>query len=151
MSTNYDLDKTLVDSFPSISNSFNEAIRVMLPDQSVPSIKGLIGPPICDVFSLALNESNLTILENLESCFQQNYDSEGYKWTRLFPGVYDSIKYISMSGNRCYVLTNKPLEPARRILDQLLLINFITDVYALDSGLLRFHSKKEAALHMIRI
>jgi phosphoglycolate phosphatase len=151
MPTIFDLDGTLVDSFPGISYSFNEAIRGILPDKSVPSIKGLIGPPIRDVFSRALNESKLTILEDLESYFRQIYDSEGYKMTRLYPGVYDSIKYIYMSGNRCYVLTNKPVEPARRILDQLMLSNFITDVYAPDSGILRFHSKKEAALHMKRI
>jgi phosphoglycolate phosphatase len=144
----FDLDGTLVDSFAGISHSFNEAIREILPHQSLPSIKGLIGPPIRDVFIRALNGSNLSVLEKLESYFRQIYDSEGYKMTCLYPGVYDSIKYLSISGSRCYVLTNKPIKPARKILDQLLLSNFITDVYAPDSRLLRFQSKKEAALQM---
>jgi len=146
----FDLDGTLIDSISGISFSFGEAIKAVLPGHNVPAITNLIGLPIRKIFSLALAEEDARVLKNLEESFRKSYDSVGFEMCCVYPGVYESLDQICSSGYTCYILTNKPIKPATKIVQKLSLSKFITELFTLDCGYPRFRSKADAALEMKR-
>ena len=83
----FDLDGTLVDSFPGISFSAAAALAQALPGRKVPDFLPFIGPPIREIFRRALPENDPGILAHLEQSFRTSYNSEGWRKTRAYPGV----------------------------------------------------------------
>ena len=50
----FDLDGTLIDSFPGIDYSINLALNAVLPGTIIPDLKRRIGPPINKILQGAL-------------------------------------------------------------------------------------------------
>jgi phosphoglycolate phosphatase len=142
----FDLDGTLVDSYPGILFSFEAAMKEVLPDRAIPDFVRFVGPPVREVFRLALKENDSTILESLEVSFRKSYDSQGFKKTNLYPGVFDSLAFLQQSGKICHILTNKPKKPTLNILDSLCLKPFFNEIFTPDARHPSFASKEEAAL-----
>ena len=142
----FDLDGTLVDSFPGIAFSASAALAQTLPGRKAPDFMPFIGPPIREIFRRALPENDLKILDRLEQSFRASYNSEGWRKTRAYPGVEKVLAQVCQSGRVCRVLTNKPQQPARAILRQLGLDRFFDEVITPDLHQPGFSSKIEAAL-----
>lgn len=146
----FDLDGTLVDSFPGIAFSASAALAQVLPGRPAPDFLPFIGPPIREIFRRALPENDLKILDRLEQSFRASYNAEGWRATRAYAGVEKVLTQIRQSGRICRVLTNKPQQPARAILRQLGLERFFDDVITPDWRSPGFSSKVEAALDFRR-
>lgn len=142
----FDLDGTLVDSLPGISASANAAIAEILPNRRPPDFRPFIGPKVRAIFQIALSENDPVILAQLEDAFRRHYDQDGYKRTKPYPGVVETLEPICRSGTICCVLTNKPMHATRAILRHLALDSFFADVLTPDSHLPPYPSKTDAAL-----
>ena len=147
----FDLDGTLVDSYPGILFSFEAAMKEVIPDRGIPDFVRFVGPPVREVFRLALAESDPKILDFLEVSFRKSYDSQGFKKTRLYTGVFDSLAFLRQSGKICHILTNKPKKPTLKILDSLSLNAFFTEIFTPDARHPSFTSKVETALEAKRL
>ena len=142
----FDLDGTLVDSYPGILFSFEAAMKEVLPNREPPNFVHFVGPPVREVFRLALTENDPKILDFLEVSFRKSYDLLGFTKTNLYPGVFDSLAFLHQSGKICHILTNKPKKPTLKILNCLSLLPFFTEIFTPDSRQPSFVSKEEAAL-----
>jgi phosphoglycolate phosphatase len=147
----FDLDGTLVDSYPGILFSFEAAMKEVLPNREPPNFVHFVGPPVREVFRLALTENDPKILDFLEVSFRKSYDLLGFTKTNLYPGVFDSLAFLHQSGKICHILTNKPKKPTLKILDSLSLNPFFTEIFTPDSRQPSFTSKEEAALEAKRL
>ncbi|MDB5336974.1 MAG: hypothetical protein JWN70_2593 [Planctomycetaceae bacterium] len=142
----FDLDGTLVDSFPGIEYSAQCAVTSVLPDRVIPDFRSFIGPPIREVFRRALGEDRAEILRELELAFRKSYDGAGLRRTQAFPGVPEALATVRELGFQCHVLTNKPQRATQEILQNLSLISFFDGVVTPDSRLPAYTTKTEAAL-----
>ena len=70
----FDLDGTLLDSHPGILFSFETAMKEVIPDRGIPDFVRFVGPPVREVFRLALAENDPKILESLEVSFRKSTD-----------------------------------------------------------------------------
>lgn len=147
----FDLDGTLVDSYPGILFSFEAAIKEVLPNRETPDFIRFVGPPVRQVFRSALNENDPKLLDCLEASFRKSYDLLGFKKTHLYPSVLETIAFLRQSGTNCHLLTNKPQYPTRKILVSLSLSDFFSTVFTPDSRQPPFASKEQAALEAKRL
>ena len=142
----FDLDGTLVDSFPGIAFSASAALAQILPNRKAPDLLPFIGPPIREIFCRALQENDPEILDRLEQSFRASYNAEGWRKTRAYTGVEKVLAKVCESGRICRVLTNKPKQPTHAILRQLGLECFFDEVITPDLYLPSYSSKLAAAL-----
>jgi len=141
----FDLDGTLVDSLGGIEESARVAIRRVLPDEAIPDLRSLIGPPIATMFARAWPDLDPDKMRLLVHEFRTHYATEGCINSVAFPGVFEVLLGLHSAGTELFILTNKPVAPTRRILDHLGLSRFFTQAMAPDSVAPPFRSKPEGA------
>lgn len=129
----FDLDGTLIDSSDSILDSFKSAFLSCNIDPKVTLNSDIIGPPLIKIIALLSGSSDQAILNNLATQFKLYYDSEGFKKTLVFPGVYEMLSDLNNAGFRLYIATNKRIYPTKKIIDLLKWNNLFKGIYALDS------------------
>jgi phosphoglycolate phosphatase len=144
-----DLDGTLADTLPGIAHSVREAVAEVLPGAVVPDLRDLVGPPVRDLFALALGDLPLDALDALEASFRRGYDDVGWRMCAPFPGVAETLATLRARGVRCFVATNKPATPTGRILAGLGLERYFEEVVAPDSRDPRFASKSDLVEHLL--
>ena len=115
----FDLDGTLLDSFPGIAYSAQEAMAQVLPGRKAPDFRPFIGPPIREIYRRALGETDEGILRQLEQAYRASYDFEGWRQTRTYPDVTETLQRLIEQDFICFVLTNKPRLPTLKILENL--------------------------------
>jgi phosphoglycolate phosphatase len=145
----FDLDGTLVDSLPGIEHSARMAVSEVLPGLELPNLRGIIGPPIREVFGAALTDVSSDTLDELVSRFRLAYDDWGWKETYTFDGVPELLAELSRRRIACFVVTNKPLPAANRIVTHLGLSSYITRIVSRDSIDPPFKSKGDAACWLV--
>jgi phosphoglycolate phosphatase len=145
----FDLDGTLVDTFPGIDYSVRAAVAAVLPDATVPELRGLIGPPVREVFRRALPGLDEATIEEIVPHFRLSYDTEGWRRSAPYPGVPETLAALAERGIVCAVVTNKPTLPTGMILSELRLADFFAAIVSPDSVEPRLASKAEAVRHVV--
>jgi phosphoglycolate phosphatase len=141
----FDLDGTLVDSFPGIALSAETALAQVLPGRQAPDLLPFIGPPIREIFRRALPENDFEILDRLELSFRTSYNATGWRKTQTYPGVKEVLARVCHSNHVCRLLTNKPKQPTEAILHHLGLSRFFNEVITPDFQTPAYSSKVAAA------
>jgi phosphoglycolate phosphatase len=132
----FDLDGTLIDSRLDLVRSVNAAIRHIgrpeLPDDVIASYVG-DGAPI--LIQRALGGETVdeaTVRKGLEF-FLSYYREHKLDHTTVYPGITEALAAIQNSGNgmprKLAVLSNKPVNPSRAIVEALGLREFFAQVY----------------------
>ncbi len=145
----FDMDGTLVDSFPGIEAAVLEALERELPGVAHRFERSLVGPPIREIFNRALDYPSAEILVRLESAYRELYDHSGCLKSVLYPGVSETLRELGRMGIQSYIVTNKPKLPTTRILEALGLADMFVEVLSPDSVLPRFETKSAAAAHLV--
>jgi len=130
----FDLDGTLIDSRKDLADSTNALIAELggspLRDNDV---AGMVGEGARVLVRRALAAAGIDADETpaLER-FLEIYAQRLLNFTVLYPGIADAVQDLS---RRCRlaVLTNKPLEPSRRILAGLGLLSYFREIVGGDS------------------
>lgn len=145
----FDLDGTLIDSYPGISYAFDSAISTELPNISAPDVKNLVGPPVRQMFQLALPmHASEKLLDKLEQSFRQIYDSVGWQKTQLYDDIEMTLAWLKSRGVVTFVLTNKPLHSANKILSAFGLSPYFHAIVGRESRNPAFTCKTQAAEYL---
>ncbi|MFZ4789440.1 MAG: HAD family hydrolase [Candidatus Competibacteraceae bacterium] len=128
----FDLDGTLIDSSPGILASFQRVLVTHGLEPAAPLDQRLIGPPLLQTLARLTGLEDADRLTGLAAAFKTLYDRQGYRATRPYPGLAETLDALSRADWRLFIATNKRFEPTRRILDSLELNRHFVDVYTLD-------------------
>lgn len=136
----YDLDGTLIDSKLDLAHAVNATRAHMhmgpLEHEIIYSYVGN-GAPVLMRRALGPDASEAEVQTALEF-FLTYYRDHKLDYTHLYPGVQDALDRIKASGLRQAVLTNKPVNISRAILDGLGVGEYFFRVYGGNS----FEQKK---------
>lgn len=121
----FDLDGTLVDSLPDITRALNLArAEVGFAPLGSDVVRGLVGEGVVRLVEKALAyestrpydiETVTAVAERVRSI----YKSEPCVETRLYPGIADLLSQLRADKRRLALLTNKPGEVMRPLLEAL--------------------------------
>jgi phosphoglycolate phosphatase len=129
----FDLDGTLIDSAPSILAGFALTLESRGIKPKVPLDNRLIGPPLMEALKKASGIEQDALIEELARDFKTDYDEVGYKETLEYPGITGALKALLAGGVSLYIVTNKRIEPTRKIICLLGWGDVFTGVYSPDS------------------
>jgi phosphoglycolate phosphatase len=117
----FDLDGTLIDSRLDLAHSVNATRAHMgmgpLEFERVYSYVGN-GAPVLIRRALGDQATEAEVEEGLEF-FLEYYREHALDYTRLYPGVKESLDRLQAAGKRLAVLTNKPVRMSRAIVEGL--------------------------------
>jgi phosphoglycolate phosphatase len=127
----FDLDGTLIDSKLDLAQAVNATRahlgREPLENERVYSYVGN-GAPVLIRRALGEQATEAEVQEALEF-FLEYYREHPLDFTRLYPGVKESLERLSAAGKRLAVLTNKPVRISRVILEGLGASGYFFQVY----------------------
>lgn len=143
----FDLDGTLVDSKVDLANSVNHALKEFgLPPLPNETVYAYVGNGATMLIRRALGTGREAILPEVLDLFLGHYRRHLLDTTLPYPGVAESLR--DREGEyEMAVLTNKPLDMTRSLLDGLSLSRYFVDVRGGDS----FGNKKPHPEGLIRI
>ncbi len=132
----FDLDGTLIDSRLDLVHSVNAALRHIkrpeLPDDVIASYVG-DGAPILIQRALAGEAVDESLVRKGLEFFLSYYREHKLDHTTVYPGVPDALTAIQNSANgmprKMAVLSNKPVNPSRAIVEALGLGCFFSQIY----------------------
>ena len=132
----FDLDGTLIDSRLDLVHSVNAALRHIgrpeLPDDVIASYVG-DGAPILIQRALGGEAIDEALVRKGLEFFLTYYREHKLDHTTVYPGIGDALAAIQNSGNgaprKMAVLSNKPVNPSRAIVEALGLGRFFSQVY----------------------
>ena len=150
----FDLDGTLIDSRLDLVHSVNAALRHIgrpeLPDDVIASYVG-DGAPILIQRALGAEAADEALVRKGLEFFLSYYREHKLDHTTVYPGLPEALAAIQTSNGvrrQMVVLTNKPVNPSRAIVDALGLGQYFSQVYGGNS----FGTKKpdpEGALKLL--
>jgi phosphoglycolate phosphatase len=133
----FDLDGTLVDSRRDLADSANQLIEEQGGSRLAEDAIGrMVGEGAAVLVRRALVAADLPETPTALPRFLEIYDSRLLNHTRLYEGIEAAI-HAARNGGRVAVLTNKPVHPSRRILDELGVGDLFEDVVGGDGPLPR--------------
>jgi len=144
----FDLDGTLIDSFPGIFQSLEHAVAKVNQQLKLTALKNHIGPPLSKMLSRmwpdqADEERNEVLRE-----FRQDYNNRGCLFSVAYPGIPEALHQFCSLGLEMFVLTNKPDAPTRKILKHLVHEGYFTEILSPDSVTPNL-SSKSAGAHLL--
>lgn len=132
----FDLDGTLIDSRLDLVHSVNAALRHIrrpeLPDDVIAGYVG-DGAPVLIQRALGAEANDEAMVRQGLEFFLSYYRAHKLDFTKVYSGVPEALAAIQKSGNgasrKLAVLTNKPVNASRAILEGLGLGKFFSQVY----------------------
>ena len=122
----FDLDGTLTDPSPGITNSVAYALtRMGRPVPSRPSLNRYIGPPLWDSFRRyeAMTEGET---QQAVALFREYYEQRGKFENAVYSGIPALLQGLREGGKRLVVATSKPEHMAVEILEHFELAGFFS-------------------------
>jgi phosphoglycolate phosphatase len=117
----FDLDGTLIDSKRDLALSVNATrAHLGMGPLDIGKISSYVGNGAPVLIRRALDEQATdALVEEALEFFLEYYREHKLDYTRLYPGVKESLDRLRAAGKRLAVLTNKPVAPSRGIVDGL--------------------------------
>ena len=124
-----DLDGTLIDSRPGIAASCAAALRALghTPEPDF-DITPLIGPPLPQVITRLLARYGDDRVDAGMSAYRAHYSETGLHMATVYDGIADAVHALAQY-HRCYVVTSKRKDFAKRIVAALAFASAISGVY----------------------
>lgn len=125
----FDLDGTLTESGPGITRSVAYALERFGISVSDPSeLNCYVGPPLIEAFQ---RNHGLTRGQAVAALgfYREYFTRRGMFENSVYPGVEEMLGTLRGRGVELFVVTSKPEEFARRILDHFGLLSFFHNVY----------------------
>ncbi len=132
----FDLDGTLIDSRLDLVHSVNAALRHIqrpeLPDDVIASYVG-DGAPILIQRALGAEAVDEALVRKGLEFFLSYYREHKLDHTIVYPGVPEALRSIQNGSNgssrKMAVLSNKPVNPSRAIIEALGMAGYFVNVY----------------------
>jgi phosphoglycolate phosphatase len=131
----FDLDGTLVDSAPDIAAALNAALAELgQPTHPLPTVTGYVGDGAAKLVARAVGPTTEVDQALLLERFKAQYAANVCVATRPYPGIVGALERYAATGTPLAVVTNKPGDLARSLLDALALRRYFADVVGDDDG-----------------
>ncbi len=115
----FDLDGTLVDSAPDIIETLSQAYRQVCPTIRISISRSIIGPPLSEMIKILTPDLDDQTQQKIIAIFRMIYDSSEYPKTKPYPGIISLLKLLGKNKCRIFLVTNKPSQPTKQILEKL--------------------------------
>ena len=130
----FDLDGTLIDSSDDLAHSVNLIRHQLgLPTFKKEKIRSFIGNGIAKLVERSFADAKVDLSYILDR-YREVYYENAVNKTFLYPDVFEGLKQLTQSGFINTVLTNKPGDVSRKILDKLSIIPFFHSVIGAEDG-----------------
>jgi phosphoglycolate phosphatase len=139
----FDLDGTLIHSLPGIEHSIRSAFASCRIPIHITELATMIGSPISDILASIGNIDDEATLRVLNAEFRRSYDSEGWMKTEIYPGALDVLRALKLAGHRLFVVSNKPIHIATKILERSEIARYFEAILTRDSRTPAYLSKAE--------
>jgi phosphoglycolate phosphatase len=149
-----DLDGTLTDPKPGITESVRHALRrlnetrglsLAIPTQD--ELEWTIGPPLIDSFRLIAGREHG---EAGVAFYRERYGETGLFENRVYDGIPQALEALVGAGHRLFVATSKPRVYAQRILDHFDLARFFARVHGSEFDGTNIH-KPDLLRHILAV
>ena len=145
----FDLDGTLIDSAPSILECYRLVLNQFSIEPKLPLANSLIGPPLGATLRLISGVADEKRIAEITAAFKAHYDSTGVEQSIAYPGIDAFLKKSHAQNQKLYIVTNKRVTAARKILDFLNLSAYFDGVYAQDAFNPSLPSKAAVIEHVL--
>lgn len=119
----FDLDGTLIDSAPDIHATANRVMAGFgFPALSLPQVQAFVGKGLPNLVARLLEHHGAAPEGPLFAPAMARFETEyltSHARTRPYPGVPSALQVLAAHGAALGVCTNKPVGPARAVLDHL--------------------------------
>lgn len=117
----FDLDGTLADTLYDLADAVNYGLRQLgYPEHEYDKYKFFVGNGVQKLCFRALPEDKKDDTEKLHGYFNEYYGEHFLDKTKLYDGMYETLKKLSENGVKLAIATNKPENFAVEIADALL-------------------------------
>lgn len=149
-----DLDGTLTDPKPGITESIRHALRrlnetaglgLTIPSQD--ELEWTIGPPLIDTFRLLAGRDHG---EAGVDFYRERYGEIGLFENRVYDGIPQALEAMRAQGRRLYVATSKPRVYAERIVGRFGLAPFFARVHGSEFDGTNIH-KPDLLRHILAV
>ncbi len=112
----FDLDGTLVDSFPGISHSINQTLTAV-GREPVPEtqLRQFVGKRLASIFSTLLESDDLALVDRAVDIYRPLFDEVGILDSRVFPGIPEALATLREAGHSLQVVTVRSIGSARLV------------------------------------
>jgi phosphoglycolate phosphatase len=145
----FDLDGTLIDTFPGIKESIQYALTGSVSDSVDALSRNFIGPPIKEIFLRLIHDLTEDKLLELENRFRYHHDHIGFKNCAAYPGIDSTLHELVRRKYNLFIVTNKPESPTTQIIKRLQWENQFLEMVSPDSIQPDFSSKGEAVKYLL--
>ena len=124
----FDLDGTLTDPAPGITNSFKYALNYFgceIPDYA--TLCTFIGPPLNDTFKNLLHFEDEKIPEAIKK-YREYFAEKGLFENSVYPGITELLSTLKQAGKKLVVATSKPEDYSVRIIEHFGLAQYFENV-----------------------
>ena len=146
----FDLDGTLVDSFPGIEASLRQAVMAVDPTLDLAGLREAVGPPLAIMIARLWPEATEEVRRAVLDAFRSEYNTRGFLATVPYAGVPELLCRLQVAEKDLYVLTNKPKIPTLQILKHLGLDGFFCDILSPDSVSPSLATKSDGAHLLVK-
>ena len=117
----FDLDGTLVDTAADLAGAVNRALKTIgRPPVPIDVVKSMIGGGFPNLVTKALEHSGGPLPEAQLAPFvekaRDDYEAHVADSSKVYPGVMEALRALSMRGVAMGVCTNKPSGPSKKLL-----------------------------------
>lgn len=130
----FDLDGTIIDSYPGIQKAFDNAYRKLYSAENRISIKPFIGPPVPVILAKVNGETGEKKIVEFVKLFRDSYDTEDFKLSVLFEGMKELLESLKNKGIKLFIVTNKRRRPTELITKYLSIEHYFCALYCIDSN-----------------
>ena len=135
----FDLDGTLTQSEEGIWNGIRYTVNQMgFPEPDAATLRKCIGPPLRYSFQeyMGMTEAQAS---QAQVIYRERYNRIGLFENRVYPGVRNALRTLRQNGARMGLVSGKPEQASRRILEHFGLMKFFERIHCATDG----HAEKE--------
>jgi phosphoglycolate phosphatase len=129
----FDLDGTLVDSFPGISRSINQTLSTV-GRSPVPEAQLLpfVGKRLAVIFSTLLGADDEALVDRAVEIYRPLFDEVGILDSRVFPGIPEALATLRDAGHSLQVVTVRSIGSAKLVVRHFGLERYVDAVHGPD-------------------
>lgn len=125
----FDLDGTLTDSYPGVSNCIQYALGYLgRPPLTADELTECIGPPLQETFARLLGAADASLADLALSKYRERYTEVGIYEKKVYPGILDLLETLTRHGHCLLVATSKPTVYANRVVDHFGLAGYFQSI-----------------------
>lgn len=128
----FDLDGTIIDSFPEIKLCIFKALEELNIELEKDFTRSMIGPPLDNILREIVPKKNLDQIADIKQAYFKTYENF-CESSKLYDGVRIVLERLSHKNN-LYVLTNKSEHFSKKIINSKKIYSFFVDILCVDTS-----------------